>query len=115
MNDAIDYLLGEMDPERAADFERALADATPRCARRSRRCVRSSRGSSAARPRLGRGRAAAAALPRSCRSRRAARARRRLVLRPAVAALCALALLAAGIGLGVLLDRDPEPRDARSS
>ena len=36
-------------------------------------------------------------------------ARRRLVLRPAVAALCALALLAAGIGVGAWLDRDPAP------
>ena len=37
------------------------------------------------------------------------RSRRRLVLRPLVAAACAVVLLAGGIGLGVLLDRDPEP------
>jgi anti-sigma-K factor RskA len=40
---------------------------------------------------------------------RTARRSRRLVLRPLAAAACALALLAAGIGLGTWLDRGPAP------
>jgi len=37
------------------------------------------------------------------------RPRRRLVLRPALAALCAVVLLGVGVGLGVWIDRDPAP------
>jgi anti-sigma-K factor RskA len=42
-------------------------------------------------------------------ARRAGRRPRRLVLRPLVAAACAVLLLAAGAGLGFLLDRGPSP------
>ncbi|MDA0183083.1 anti-sigma factor [Solirubrobacter phytolaccae] len=108
MSDATDYLLGEMDPERAADFERALAtDTALRAEVDALRPVVTrlehlpADGWDAAAPpplRL-------PGMPEPSAPRRA----RRLVLRPAVAALCALALLAGGVGLGVLLDRDPEP------
>lgn len=111
MNDATDYLLGEMDPERIAAFEAALAkDATLRAEVDALRPVVTrldrlpAEGWEAAAPpplRLpGLPEPSAPAAPRRAR---------RLVLRPAVAALCGLALLAAGTGLGVLLDRDPDP------
>ena len=37
--------------------------------------------------------------------------RRRLILRPVVAAVCGLALLAVGIGVGAWIDRDPVPAE----
>jgi anti-sigma-K factor RskA len=108
MNDATDYLLGEMDPERAADFERALGtDAALRAEVEALRPVvtRLERlpaegWDAAAPPPL-----QVPGLPEPSAPRRS----RRLVLRPAIAAVCALALLAAGVGLGVVLDRDPVP------
>jgi anti-sigma-K factor RskA len=111
VNDATDYLLGEMEPERVADFERALAkDAKLRAEIEALRPVvrrletLPAEGWDAASPpplKL-------PGLPEPAES--AAPRRRRLVLRPALAALCGVALLAAGTGLGVLLDRDPEPQ-----
>jgi len=108
VNDATDYLLGEMDPDRAAHFEAALAgDPALRAEVEALRPVVTrlerlpAEGWDAAAPpplRL-------PGLPEPSAPRRA----RRLVLRPAVAALCAVALLAAGIGLGVVLDREPDP------
>jgi anti-sigma-K factor RskA len=107
VSDATDYLLGEMEAERTAAFERRLAaepglraevDALRPVVTRLERLP--AEGWEPAEPpplRLPEPEAAAA------------RPRRRLVLRPAAAALCALALLAAGTGLGVLLDRDPAP------
>ena len=61
----------------------------------------------------GRGAAAAGAAGRQRRGvgRHAARRPRRLILRPLVAAACAIVLLAAGIGLGVWLDRNPSPSE----
>ena len=107
MNDATDYLLGEMEPDRAADFERALAkDAELRAEIEALRPVvrrleaLPAEGWDAASPpplKL-------PGLPEPSAPRRP-----RFVLRPAVAALCAVALLAAGVGLGVILDREPEP------
>ena len=107
MNDAADYLLGEMEPERAADFERALAeDADLRAEIEALRPVvkrlealPAENWDAASPPPL-----KLPGLPEPSAPRRP-----RLVLRPAVAALCAVALLAAGVGLGVVLDRDPEP------
>lgn len=108
MNDATDYLLGEMDPDRVADFEAALArDAALRAQVEALRPVvtrlerlPAEAWDAAAPPPL-----QLPGLPEPAAPKRA----RRLVLRPAVAALCALALLAAGTGLGALLDRDPDP------
>ena len=50
-----------------------------------------------------------AAPRRPRRFARGAGAPRRLVVRPLVAAACAIVLLAAGAGLGFLLDREPSP------
>ena len=104
MNEAVDYLLGEMDPERAVRFEVELAQNASLRAEVER-----------LRPVVTRLDALPAEAwdgvePPPLREPVALREppRRRLVLRPAVAALCSLALLAAGMGLGVLLDRDPD-------
>lgn len=110
MNDATDYLLGEMEPDRVAAFEAALArDATLRAEVDALRPVVTrlerlpAEGWDAAAP-------PPLQLPGLPEPEPTARRRsRRLVLRPAVAGLCALALLAVGTGLGVLLDRDPDP------
>ena len=125
MSEAVDYLLGEMEPDRAARFEaraRRDADAASRgrasapdrhAARDAPRRRVGGRGAAAAARVRGRGHHGAVARRARAGLTRAGRAAPapppRLVLRPAVAALCAVALLAAGIGLGVLLDRDPEP------
>lgn len=110
MNDATDYLLGEMEPDRVAAFEAALAeDAALRAEVDALRPVVTrlehlpAEGWDAAAPpplRL-------PGLPEP--EPTAPRRSRRLVLRPVVAGLCAVALLAVGTGLGVLLDRDPDP------
>ena len=108
MNDATDYLLGEMEPERAADFERTLAkDANLRAEIEALRPVVRRLE---ALPAEGWDAAAPPPLKLPGLPEPTAPRRRRLVLRPAVAALCGVALLAAGTGLGVLLDRDPEPQ-----
>jgi anti-sigma-K factor RskA len=111
VSDATDYLLGEMEPAQTAAFEARLAsepdlraevDALRPVVTRLERLP--AEGWEPAEPpplRLPGLEPAAAAAP--------ARPRRRLVLRPAAAALCAVALLAAGTGLGVVLDRDPAP------
>jgi anti-sigma-K factor RskA len=111
MSDATDYLLGEMEPARTAAFEARLAnepdlraevDALRPVVTRLERLP--AEGWEPAEPpplRLPGLEPTAAAAP--------ARPRRRLVLRPVVAAFCAVALLAAGTGLGVVLDRDPVP------
>ena len=125
MSEAVDYLLGEMEPDRAERFAAELErDAALRAeVERLRPIVtrletlpgdawegvpppplRVFENAGAAAPSL------AEHVP-AARERVAPPRRRRpwLVLRPAVAALCAVVLLAAGTGLGVLLDRDPEP------
>jgi anti-sigma-K factor RskA len=104
MSEAVDYLLGEMEPERAARFEAELArDRALRAeVERLRPVITRLDGLP--------GEAWEGVEPPPLREPVVVREpRRRLVLRPAVAALCATALLAAGTGLGVLLDRDPEP------
>ena len=110
MNDATDYLLGEMEPDARGATSSALWPSDADAARGGRaRCAPSSRAWKRSRPR--RWDAASPPplkLPGAAGTERA-RAGARLVLRPAVAALCAVALLAAGVGLGVVLDRDPEP------
>jgi anti-sigma-K factor RskA len=107
VNDATDYLLGEMEPERAADFERALAkDADLRAEIEALRPVVKRLE---ALPAEGWDAASPPPLKLPGLPEPSAPRRTRFVLRPAVAALCAVALLAAGVGLGVILDRDPEP------
>ena len=115
MSDPSAYLLGELDPAQTAAFERALA-ADPKLREEVERL----------RPvvtRLERMPADAwegpepppltlPGSPGEAEPGRAVRRRgtsRRLVLRPLVAAACAVVLLAAGAGLGFLLDREPSP------
>jgi anti-sigma-K factor RskA len=104
MSEPVDYLLGEMEPERRAQFEAEIArdDALRAEVERLRGVVTRVEALPAEvwqapePPPL--------AMPEPPR-----RPTRRLVLRPAIAALCAVALLAVGVGVGVLVDRDPEP------
>ena len=105
MNEAVDYLLGEMEPDRAARFEAELArDAHLRAEVERLRPVVTRLD---ALPGEAWERAEPPPLHEPAVPKR--ERRRRLVLRPAVAALCAVALLAAGTGLGALIDSDPEP------
>jgi anti-sigma-K factor RskA len=104
VSEPVAYLLGELDPARSAEFERAMAaDAELRAEVERLRPVVS---------KLERLPADAwqDPMPPPLRMPPAPeRPKRRLVLRPLVAAACALALLAAGVGLGTLLDREPAP------
>ncbi len=122
MSEAVDYLLGELPPDRVARFEAELQrDATLRAEVERLRPVvtrldalpAEAWASVPAPPLREPGVATATpsvAAPPSLREPAAApRRARRLVLRPAIAGLCAVALLAAGVGVGVVLDRDPEP------
>jgi anti-sigma-K factor RskA len=119
VSEAVDYLLGEMEPDRVARFEAELErDAALRAeVERLRPVVTrldalpAEAWASAPPPPLREPGVVTApdAAPVPPLREPAAPRRRRLVLRPAVAALCAVALLAAGVGLGVVLDRDPEP------
>jgi anti-sigma-K factor RskA len=104
VSEPVAYLLGEMDAEQATRFEHAMAtDAGLRAEVERLRSVvgRLERVPTEAwdppePPPL-------ALPPRP--------APRRLVLRPLVAVACALALIAAGIGAGVLIDREPAPSE----
>ncbi len=104
MSEPVAYLLGEMDADQAARFEHAMAaDAGLREEVERLRAVvgRLERVPTEAwetpdPPPL--------ALPPGRRPRR-------LVLRPLVAVACALTLLAAGVVVGVLLDREPAPSE----
>ena len=106
MSEPVAYLLGELDASQIAAFERAMAsDAALRAEVERLRPVVS---------KLERLPADAWQDPappplRMPLDTTPVRAPRRLVLRPLVAATCSLALLAAGIGLGTLLDREPAP------
>ncbi len=104
MSEPVAYLLGELAPGEAAEFERAMAtDAALRAEVERLRPVVSKLEHLPAE-------AWQDPLPPPLRMpARRERPKRRLVLRPLVAAACALALLAAGIGLGTLLDREPAP------
>lgn len=114
MSDSSAYLLGELDPAEAAAFERAMeTDAKLRAeVERLRPVVTrlerlpAETWEAAEPPPL--------ALPADSgagSAAHAARRPRRLILRPLVAAACAVVLLAAGIGLGVWLDRNPSPSE----
>lgn len=107
MSESVDYLLGEMEPERAALFEAELArDAALRAElERLRPVVTRLSGL----PEEAWDRVQPPPLREPEAPAREPRRSRRLILRPAVAGLCAVALLAAGTALGVLVDRDPEP------
>jgi anti-sigma-K factor RskA len=104
MSAPVAYLLGELDAAEVAEFERAMAaDAALRAEVERLRPVVS---------RLERLPAEAWEdhEPPPLRMPAApVRPTRRLVLRPLVAAACALALLAGGAGLGALLDAEPAP------
>lgn len=105
MSEPVAYLLGELDPVQSAAFERSMAaDAELRAEVERLRPVVS---------RLEHLPAEAwedpAPPPLRMPASAPAKAPRRLVLRPLAAAACALALLAAGAGLGALLDREPPP------
>jgi anti-sigma-K factor RskA len=121
MTEPVAYLLGELDAAQVTEFERALA-ADPALREEVERLrpvvtklerVAAEAWEDVEPPPLvmpGDAAVADGAAPRrGWLRRRPAGARRRLVLRPAVAALAATALLAGGVGLGVLLDRDPVP------
>ena len=107
MSDSSAYLLGELDSAEAAAFERAMeTDAKlraeverlrPVVTRLERLPAETWEGPEPPPP----------ALPAAHSARRP----RRLILRPLVAAACAIVLLAAGIGLGVWLDRNPSPSE----
>ena len=104
--DPISYLLGELEPGSAAAFETQMAE-DPGLRRRVEQL----------RPvvdRLERLPAAAwdppSPPPLQPPPAEARRAERRLVLRPAVALMCAAAMLLAGLGIGVLLDREGDER-----
>ncbi len=106
MSATVAYLLGELDDAGAAEFEAAMV-ADPALREEVERLrpivtklerVPVEAWEDPEPPPL--------ALPSPVRA-----ARRRLVLRPVMAAACALALLAGGVGLGVLLDRDPPPQE----
>ena len=114
MSDSSAYLLGELDSAEAAAFERAMeTDAKlraeverlrPVVTRLERLPAETWEGPEP--PPL--------ALPADSGAGSAAhpaRRPRRLILRPVVAAACAIVLLAAGIGLGVWLDRNPSPSE----
>ncbi len=115
MSEPVAYLLGELDDAQSAEFERAMtADPELRAEVERLRPVVSKlervpadawdspeppplvMPPDVARPRR-RWWSASSSQPR------------RLVLRPLAAAACAVLLLAAGIGLGAWLDRDPAP------
>ena len=104
MSEPVAYLLGEMDADQAARFEQAMA------------------GNAALRAEVERLRSVVVRLERVPTEAWEApeppplatppgRAPRRLMLRPVVAVACALALLAAGVGVGTLLDREREPSE----
>jgi anti-sigma-K factor RskA len=104
--DVTDYVLGEMGPARASAFERAMAedpalreeaDSLRRAAVRLERLPAEAWDPADPPPLV-----LPATAPRPA-------PRGRLVLRPAFAALAAAALLAAGVALGALLDRDGAP------
>lgn len=100
MNEAVAYLLGELSSEDAAAFERELAadPALREEVERLKPIVTRLDGlpADAWQPLEPPPLALTAERP----------PRRRVVLRPVVALACALALLAAGAGVGLLLDRD---------
>jgi anti-sigma-K factor RskA len=125
MSEPVDYLLGELDPSQAAAFERAMAaDAAlrdeverlrpvvTRLERLPAEAWEDVEPPPLALPELGKpgvgapdaARPAGAARPGGAPG---GRRPRRLVLRPLVAAAAAVVLLAAGAGLGFLLDRGP--------
>jgi len=117
VSDPSAYLLGELDPAEAAAFERALeSDATLRAEVERLRPVVTrlerlpAEAWEASEP-------PALSLPADAgegsAAERVAAARRprRLILRPLVAVACAVVLLAAGIGLGIWLDRNPSPSE----
>lgn len=108
MSEPVAYLLGELDDAQVAEFERAMA-ADPALREEVERLrpvvTRLERVPNEAwvevePPPL--------VMPGETAPRRA-RLRRRVVLRPLVALACAIALLAAGVGIGVLLERGPAP------
>jgi anti-sigma-K factor RskA len=103
MSRAEDYLLEELDPDETAAFERAMAGdpALRDEVERLRPVVTRLQGVPAE--------AWEGVEPPPLRLPQPVARARRLVLRPALAAVCALALLGVGIGLGVWLDRDPAP------
>lgn len=109
MSDPVAYLLDELTPEEAAAFERAMAaDAALREEVDRLRpvitrleAVPNEAWDPPAPPPLRMPEAAKAPAKRP----------RRLVLRPLVAAACAVVLLAAGAGLGAWLDREPSPSE----
>jgi anti-sigma-K factor RskA len=121
------YLLGELDPAEAAAFERAMAaDAKLRdeverlrpVVTRLQRLPADAWESPEPPPlklpadALAGGSAGeASGAPRRSRRRLRPAVPRRLVLRPLAAAACAVVLLAAGVGLGAWLDRDPAPSE----
>ncbi len=119
MSEPVAYLLGELDDARSAEFERAMTvdpelraeveRLRPLVTKLERVPAEAWEGSeppplvmppdAASRPR--RWWSASPLQPR------------RLVLGPLAAAACAVVLLAAGVGLGVWLDRDPTPPQGR--
>ena len=112
MSEPVAYLLGELDDAQSAEFERAMT-ADPELRAEVERLrpvvtklerVPAEAWDSPEPPPL-------AMPPAESASRRRwwSSQPRRLVLRPLAAAACAVALLAAGIGLGAWLDRDPTP------
>ena len=112
MSEPVAYLLGELDDAQVAEFERAMT-ADPALREEVERLrpvvtklerVPGEAWDSPEPPPLVMPRTP----PRSAGAG-ASRRRRRLVLRPLVAVACAVVLLAAGIGLGAWLDRDPVP------
>lgn len=111
MSEPVDYLLGELDDAQIAEFERAMT-ADPELRAEVERLrpvvtklerVPADAWESPEPPPL--------VMPPSEPARRRwwSPEPRRLVLRPLVAGVAAVALLAAGTGIGVLLDRDPAP------
>ena len=112
MSEPVAYLLGELDDAQSAEFERAMtADPELRAEVERLRPVVT---------KLERVPAEAWETPEppplvmppaepASRRRWWSSQPRRLVLRPLAAAACAVVLLAAGIGLGAWLDRDPAP------
>jgi len=110
VNDAVDYLLGELDPERAASFERSLASDAKLRAEVERLRPVVTRLEHLPAEAWDAGEPPPLVLPGAPAPAPASRRpQRRLVLRPLVAGLCALALLGVGGAIGALLDRDPEP------
>jgi anti-sigma-K factor RskA len=107
MSEPVAYLLGELDDAQSAEFELAMtADPELRAEVERLRPVVSKlervpadAWESPEPPPL--------VMPEPEAAPRRSPARRRLVLRPLVAGVAAVTLLAAGTGIGVLLDRDP--------